>query len=119
MAMAQIKITVTLEATLMIDAHAAVDAMDALLRTRGGSVVRARLVHDHDAIVAIGGQRAPLVPCHYCVGFENNEVGSDGTCAACGGTGIHPHDDDPHNDGNGWDGKGCGVCARIAAWGAL
>ena len=95
------------------------NAMRMMLRTRGGSVVRARLVHDLDAIVAIGGQLAPLVPCHYCVGVENHEVASDGACAVCHGTGIHPHDDNPHDDGDGWDGKGCGVCARIAAWGAL
>jgi hypothetical protein len=42
--MAQIKITVTIEATLMRDAHEAVDAMNALLRQRGGRVVDAKLV---------------------------------------------------------------------------
>lgn len=44
--MAQIKITITIEADLMRDAHEAVDAMDAKLRTRGGRVVRARLTKD-------------------------------------------------------------------------
>lgn len=44
--MAQIKITVTIEAELMSAAHAAVDAMDAKLRTCGGRVVRARLTKD-------------------------------------------------------------------------
>jgi hypothetical protein len=39
----QIKITITIEATLVRDAHDAVDAMDALLRTRGGRVVNAKL----------------------------------------------------------------------------
>lgn len=41
--MAQIKITVTIEADLMRDAHAAVDAMDAQLRKAGGYVVGAKL----------------------------------------------------------------------------
>jgi hypothetical protein len=41
--MAQIKITITIEADLMRDAHAGLDAMDATLRKRGGRVVRGKL----------------------------------------------------------------------------
>jgi hypothetical protein len=44
--MAQIKITITIEADLMRDAHAAVDAMDARLRKSDGRVVRARLTQE-------------------------------------------------------------------------
>jgi len=47
--MAQIKITITIEAELMSAAHAAVDAMDAKLRACGGRVVRARLTKDGKA----------------------------------------------------------------------
>lgn len=39
-----IKITLTIEADLMRDAHEAVDAMDAKLRARGGRVVSGKLV---------------------------------------------------------------------------
>ena len=46
--MAQIKITVTIEANLMRDAHAAVDAMDANLSEIGGRVVKARLTRELD-----------------------------------------------------------------------
>lgn len=42
--MAQIKITITIEATFVRDAHEGLDAMDALLRSRGGRVVNAKLV---------------------------------------------------------------------------
>lgn len=57
--------------------------------------------------------RAAENPCHYCVGMPDSyEVGLDGKCIACGGTQIHPEGDDPHDDGEGWDGKGCGVCAH-------
>ena len=50
--MAQIKITITIEADLMRDAHEAVDAMDAKLRTRGGRVVRARLTKEPKGSIA-------------------------------------------------------------------
>ncbi len=52
--MAQIKITLTIEAELMRDAHAAVDAADATLRKSGGRVVRARLTPALSALKADG-----------------------------------------------------------------
>jgi hypothetical protein len=50
--MAQIKITITIEATLMRDAHEAVDAMDAALRKRDGRVVKARLTQEPKGRIA-------------------------------------------------------------------
>jgi hypothetical protein len=48
--MAQIKIVITIESTLVRDAHAAVDAMDAYLRQHEGRVVHARLVPVQEAV---------------------------------------------------------------------
>jgi hypothetical protein len=42
--MAQIKITITVEADLMRDVHEALDAFDKALRARGGHAIGARLV---------------------------------------------------------------------------
>lgn len=44
----RITISITVEADLMADAHNAVDAMDLLLRERGGKVVKARFVRAKD-----------------------------------------------------------------------
>lgn len=44
----RITISITVEADLMADAHNAVDAMDLLLRERGGKVIKARFVRDGD-----------------------------------------------------------------------
>ena len=46
--MAQIKITITIEATLVAQAHAAVDAMNTQLAKDGGRVVRARFTKETD-----------------------------------------------------------------------
>jgi len=40
----RITITITIEADFMADAHNAVDAMDLMLRERGGKVIKARFV---------------------------------------------------------------------------
>lgn len=49
--------------------------------------------------------------CHYCKGLpDSHEVDKAGKCAACGGSGVHPEGDDPHDDGEGWDGADCDVC---------
>ena len=45
----RITISITVEADLMADAHNAVDAMDLLLRERGGKVIKARFVRDRNA----------------------------------------------------------------------
>lgn len=42
--MAEIKLTITIEATLVRDAHQAIDAMDAALRAHGGRVVSGKIV---------------------------------------------------------------------------
>jgi hypothetical protein len=52
-------------------------------------------------------------PCHYCVGNDTYEIGDDGACSACSGTRIHPEGDDPHDDGEGWDGADCAICAPV------
>ena len=44
----RITISITVEADLMADAHNAVDAMDLMLRERGGKVIKARFVRDGD-----------------------------------------------------------------------
>lgn len=53
-----------------------------------------------------------MIVCHYCVGLpDSHEINEHGRCAACDGTRIHPAGDDAHDDGEGWDGADCGVCA--------
>ncbi len=54
-----------------------------------------------------------VTPCHYCQGVENFEINAAGRCAACDGTTVHPEGDDPHDDGEGWDGSDCGVCVLV------
>jgi hypothetical protein len=57
---------------------------------------------------------ATPVPCHYCNGLPDSyEVNEHGRCAACNGSGVHPDGDDPHDDGEGWDGSDCGVCRPV------
>lgn len=63
--MAQIKITVTIEATLVRDAHDAVDAMDAMLRTRGGRVVNAKLAPIGERRDADGNKQFSLAKYFY------------------------------------------------------
>lgn len=49
-----------------------------------------------------------MIRCHYCVGMpDSHEIDAEGRCVACGGTGVHPHGDDPHTDDD-----ACDVCAR-------
>jgi hypothetical protein len=55
----------------------------------------------------------PAVLCHYCGGSENFEIDANGKCSACGGTNVHPEGDDPHDDGEEWDVKDCGVCHPV------
>ena len=50
------------------------------------------------------------VPCHYCTGRDSYEVNASGRCLACDGSGVHPEDDDPHDDGEGWDGEDSEIC---------
>jgi len=45
----RITISITVEADLMADAHNAVDAMDLMLRERGGKVIKARFTRDQRA----------------------------------------------------------------------
>ena len=52
-----------------------------------------------------------IAVCHYCTGMPSHEINEAGRCAACDGTRVHPVGDDPHDDGEGWDGADCGVCA--------
>lgn len=41
-----------------------------------------------------------IFDCRYCVAgcVDSYEINDAGKCAACGGTGIHPEDDDPDAD---------------------
>jgi hypothetical protein len=60
--------------------------------------------------VAWWNERMLSFPCHYCLGVESFEVDASNNCVMCKGTHVHPTGDDPHDDGAGWNGDGCGVC---------
>ena len=64
--MAQIKIVVTIESTLVRDAHAAVDAMDAYLRQHDGRVTHARLVPVQAVAREPAPEPAPVSRCSVC-----------------------------------------------------
>jgi len=61
--MAQIKIVITIESTLVRDAHAAVDAMDTYLRQHDGRVVHARLVPVQEVAREPAPEPAPVSRC--------------------------------------------------------
>lgn len=58
--MAQIKITLTIDTNLWRDAHAAIDAMDAKLRERGGRVVTGKLKPGAASVDADGNKHFSL-----------------------------------------------------------
>jgi hypothetical protein len=99
----------------VIEGDATWSALRAAHRVLGhyGHVSNDARAEAYATCVAYWNERFSTLPCHYCA-VAGYEINRDNVCLMCEGTGIHPDGDDPHDDGEEWNGKDCGVCGGVS-----